>query len=618
MWTSDGDSVGVRLDARMPPTSYMSRLFVTFGPIAPACLNRVTSEKGAILSAARAFIPWQNRRTMHVMRAVLAVLIAVVLACMSLAAQSLPPGYVDPAPLLAAASAEIGETSLRCITFSGTGYGGAVGQAFESAPNIDWPRVDSLANYRRTINFETRTITEEFDRKPGLNPASWKYGLGWQDGTPLQKNLHQTFVVSGNVGWHMDGAGATPVPMSQDDIERGQLEIWMNPHGFLKAARLPGANPRAVWRWELGEMGRDGPTTIPKKVHVVSISFGKYRIDATINPGHQIQRIHTMVAEPALGDFNYEHESTNQQTFGSIKWPTAWHSHQGWDDNYGFDNITAGHNAFGGNFPKVEPNVCPDAGAVPESVRRAAAAAPTVTVDTLAPGVLLLGGGPANSIAVEFKDFIAVFEAPTSEARSLAVIEMLAARMPGKPIRYLVNSHQHFDHIGGIRTYLHIGATIVTQRKNIAFLNHDVLNYRARIVAPDMVSLWPPTEVAEGYNYESFNERYVITDGTRSLHVYYVQPLRHVEGMAMAYLPAERILIQANLFDTHEPPPPTPTPAMVSLFRTIKTLGLDVATIAPVHGRPVPVATFLGALGAAGTECPAAGPGGSVVWQPCP
>src|SRR6267142_2241915 len=201
-----------------------------------------------------------------------------VCASASLSAQQFPPGFVDPAPLLAAAAREVGEANLKCITFSGTGYGGAVGQAFESAVNIDWPRIDSLANYTRTINFDTRTIKEEFDRKPGLNPASWKYGLGWQDGT------------------------------------RSQLEIWMNPHGFIKAARLPGANPKAVWRWEMGEMGRDGPTRVPEKMHVVSITMGTHRIDATINNSHQIQRIHTMVSEPALGDFNYEHESTNQET----------------------------------------------------------------------------------------------------------------------------------------------------------------------------------------------------------------------------------------------------------------------------------------------------------------
>jgi glyoxylase-like metal-dependent hydrolase (beta-lactamase superfamily II) len=180
-----------------------------------------------------------------------------------------------------------------------------------------------------------------------------------------------------------------------------------------------------------------------------------------------------------------------------------------------------------------------------------------------------------------------------------------------------VNSHQHFDHIGGLRAYLHIGATIVTQRKNLGFLNRDVLNYRARTIAPDMVTLWPPTELAEGYTYEGFNERYAITDGTRTMNIYYVQPLRHAEGMAMAHLPDERILIQANLFDTHEPPPAAPTQAMTTLYRMMKGLALDVATIAPVHGRPVPLARFLEAMGNAATECPAVGSGGAVTWQPC-
>jgi glyoxylase-like metal-dependent hydrolase (beta-lactamase superfamily II) len=220
-------------------------------------------------------------------------------------------------------------------------------------------------------------------------------------------------------------------------------------------------------------------------------------------------------------------------------------------------------------------------------------------------------------VAVEFKDFAAVFEAPTSEARSLAVIEQIAKLMPNKPIRYLINSHQHFDHIGGIRTYLHIGATIVTQRKNINFLNHDVLNYRARTVLPDMVTLWPPTELAEGYNYEAFNENYTITDDSRILRVFYVQPLRHAEGMAMAYLPAEKILIQANLFDTHEPAPREPTPAMTTLYHEMRMLNLDVATIAPVHGKPVPMAAFIKAMGSVAKDCPSPGSGGSVVWGPC-
>jgi glyoxylase-like metal-dependent hydrolase (beta-lactamase superfamily II) len=231
--------------------------------------------------------------------------------------------------------------------------------------------------------------------------------------------------------------------------------------------------------------------------------------------------------------------------------------------------------------------------------------------------VYLLGGGPANSVAIEFRDQVTVFEAPTSEARSLAVIEQIAKLIPGKPIRFLINSHQHFDHIGGLRTYLHIGATIVTQRKNVSFLNHDVLNFRARTVLPDMVTLWPPTEVAEGYTYEGFNENYVITDGSRILRVFYVQPLRHVEGMAMAYLPADRLLIEADLFDTHEPAPAAPTPSMATLYHEMRTLNLDVASIVPVHGKPASLATFMKVMGTAAKDCPTAGTGGSVVWEPC-
>ena len=82
--------------------------------------------------------------------------------------------------------------------------------------------------------------------------------------------------------------------------------------------------------------------------------------------------------------------------------------------------------------------------------------------------------------------------------------------------------------------------------KNLAFLNRDVLNYEPRTVKPDIVSQWPPTEVAEGYNYEAVQENYVITDNQRILRVYYVQPLQHVEGMLMAYLPAERIAFRGR------------------------------------------------------------------------
>ncbi len=512
-------------------------------------------------------------------------------------AQQFPPGYVDPVPLLAAVAEEIGEANLRCITYSGAGYDGAVGQTFENAVNVDWPRIDAMANYTRTINWEAATSSETFDREPGLNPASWKYGIGWTGGTPTQTATRQTHIVNGQFAWHRDGDGP-PVAVPPELAEAYQLDLWLNPHGFLKAARLPGANPVAFWRWEQLEKGRDGNVVAPEKMHVVAITMlGKYRVDATINTQNQIQRIKTTVNIPALGDFNIEHESTNQMTFGNVKWPVNWHSHQGWDDNWQFYRKSTGHNAYGGSFADVQPNVCDDPVSVPASVRQATFVT-EVTVDELADGVYLLGGGPANSYMVEFDEFVAVFEAPGNERRSLAVIEEIAKLAPNKPIRWLITSHPHFDHIGGLRTYLHIGSTIVTHLLNLEFLNHDVLGYEPRTVEPDIVSKWPPTELAEGYNYEAIQENYVIADDSRILRVYYVQPLRHVTGMLMAYLPAERIAFQADLFDTHEPPRAAQLPAMRSLYSQVQRMKLDVAMLAPVHGPPVPWSEFVTALNA--------------------
>ncbi len=527
------------------------------------------------------------------------VLVLLVAAASQLPAQQFPPGYVDPGPVLAAASKAINEQSLQCVTFSGTGYSGPVGQTFENSVNVDWPRSE-MANYTRTINWETGTSKETFDRKPGSNPASWKYGLGWVGGTPTQQQLRQTHIVNGQYAWHVDGSGA-PVAVPPELAEVYQLDIWLTPHGFLKAARKPGANPVALWRWEQLEKGRDGNVVSPEKVHVVGITvLGKYRVDATINSQNIITRIKTTVHENVLGDFNIEQESTNFIDAGPSKWPIAWHSHQGWDDNWKFYSESTGHNAYGGKFPTVQANDCGDPVPVPEPVKQALAPNPAqVTVEKMAQGVYMMGGGPANSYMVEFRDFVAVFEAPGSEARSLAVIEQVAKLAPGKPIRWLISSHPHFDHIGGLRTYNHIGATVVLHMINLPFINRDVLTYKARTMKPDILALWPPTEVAEGYNYEAIQENFVITDNSRILRVYYVQPLEHVSGMLMAYLPAERIAFEADLFDTHEPPRASQMPAMRSLFNQVQRMKLDVATLAPVHGKPVPWSTFVAALGAA-------------------
>jgi glyoxylase-like metal-dependent hydrolase (beta-lactamase superfamily II) len=525
------------------------------------------------------------------------VWVALVLLGGTAAAQELPRGYVDPRPVLQAAAKAIGADKLKCITFSGSGYSGKVGQ--NVTQDTDWPRGEPLANYTRTLYFDARTSVETFTRKPGMNPRSWKYGAGWLGGTPLQQNERQTFVVSGNYAWHTDGDGTAPLP-APAMAELWQLDMWLNPPGFLKAAMTPGANPKAIWRWEMVESGRDGATTGKiEKVTVVSITaLGKYRVNATINSENLIQRIETKVPHPVLGDMNYEHEYTEWQDAGGVKFPAGWHHHEGYDDERFKPTITGGHNGFGGMFKDIRPNACAAPPAVPDAVRQAGVPPVRVETQKLAEGVWLLGGGSHNSVAVEFRDFITVVEAPLDEERSLAVIEETVKLVPNKPIRFLVNTHDHFDHLGGLRTYLHIGATIITHKRNRVFYEEELLNYVPRTFQPDMVTLYQPTEIREGYIMETVAENYVVSDGKRNLHISYVQPLAHVEGMLMAYLPTEKIVIEADLYNPPAPgaPPPPADPAHRSFYNHVQQLGLDVATVAPIHGRAVPWSDFLKVL----------------------
>ncbi len=480
----------------------------------------------------------------------------------------------------------MGVDKLRCISISGSGYTGKVGQNLTQ--NTDWPAGEPLEDYTRVINYEARTSVETFSREPGRNPRSWKYGTGWLGGTPLQQHARQTFVVVGRQGWSQDGPDSVPSAAPPGASELWQLDIWLNPHGFVKAARQPGANPTAIWRWEMAESGRDGATTAGiEKSTIVSITvMGRYRVNATVNQDNRIQRIQTWVPHPVLGDMNYEHEYTEWQTVDGVEFPAGWHHHDGWDDERQFPVISGGHNSFGGTFDDIRVNQCGAKVEVPAGLR---GSEQRVTSERIADGVWLLGGGTHNSVAVEFDDFIAVIEAPLDEARSLAVIEEIVQKIPDKPIRYIVNTHDHYDHLGGLRTYLHIGATVITHQRNRLFYETELLNYTPRTLEPDMVSLYPPTEIAEGYTMEDVDERYILSDGERLLELHYVQGLSalHVEGMLMAYLPKEKMLIEADLFDRTESGEVVSSPELhQALRRNVEQLGLEVETIVPIHGRP--------------------------------
>jgi glyoxylase-like metal-dependent hydrolase (beta-lactamase superfamily II) len=211
--------------------------------------------------------------------------------------------------------------------------------------------------------------------------------------------------------------------------------------------------------------------------------------------------------------------------------------------------------------------------------------------------VWLVGGGSHNSVAVEFKDFVTVIEAPLDEERSLAVIEAVTKLVPNKAIRYVVNTHHHFDHSGGLRTYVSQGAIVLATPTNLEFYRTVMFHPLPRTLRPDRLSTFAPmfTVSRRPVPMEPVNRAYVVSDGTRTLELHPVTGNPHAVGMLVAYLPAEKILINGDLYGPPVPnaPPAPPNPAMTSLMNNIRRLKLDVAQHVPIHGTPGPHAEFL-------------------------
>ncbi len=470
----------------------------------------------------------------------------------------------DARSVLQAADRAMGASNLKSIQYSGTGWHGAVGQSF--SPDLDWPRSD-LKSYTRTIDYDARSSKEEFVRVLGNNPPR---GGGF---LPIQGERRQVQMVSGNYAWTMQGNNANPQPAA---AELRQLEIWLTPHGFIKAAMA--ANPTAVSRTER-----------EKRVTVVSFTaLGKYRVNGAINDQNLVERVQTWVPNPVLGDMVLETRYTDYKDFGGVKFPTLIHAHQG--DTH---QRHAGHNSLEITVSNVQANVSGAALTVPDAVRQATV--PPVRVDSqkLADGVWYLAGSSHNSVAVEFSDYSVVVEAPLNEQRSLAVIEEVKKLIPNKPIRFVVNTHHHWDHLGGIRTYVHEGATIITHEGNRAYYE-EIMTERQWVLQPDRLSLYPPEEVAEGYTFETLREKYVLSDGARTMDIYHMQGLNHNAGMLSAYLPKEKIVVNADLYLPRGPGnPAAPNASSVTFYENIKRLKLDIATIAPIHGRVVPMSDFV-------------------------
>jgi glyoxylase-like metal-dependent hydrolase (beta-lactamase superfamily II) len=438
------------------------------------------------------------------------------------------------ASVLEAAQQAMGNpTSLQ---YSGTGMNAFVGQALTAGEA--WPRRD-LSGYVRTIDYDKRASREE------LTFAMETFG-----------GRQQTQVVAGDAAWNVGPTGPVPQPAQ---AEERQLLIWVTPHGFIKGAMAAG-------NATLG-----GTETAPE---ITFTALGKYTVTGTLDANNLVTRVATKVASPVEGDMDLVATYADYKDYGGVQVPGKIDIQQG------------GHPAWELAITSATPNAPLDL-PVPDAVKSATVPPVQVTSTQMAPGVWHLAGGSHHSVVVEFADSFAVVEAPLTEARSMAVLAEARKLVPNKPLSHVVTTHHHFDHTGGLRTYAAEGATIVTHASNVPY-------FQRVLVAPATISPDAQSKAQKTPTFQGVTDRFEFGDAKQKVQVVATSGDAHTNEYTHAYLPGPRILVEGDAYSpgpADAPPPATPNPNSVKLYDDIQMLKLNVATIAPIHGRgPVPIA----------------------------
>ena len=449
----------------------------------------------------------------------------------------------DAKTVLQNATKVIGD--VKSIQFSGTGHLAAVGQAWN--PTSPWPET-IVKSYTRTIDYVAQSSREELVRNEGDPPA--KGGAAPFGGDQRQVNL-----VSGQYAWNQPGNAPQPAVAA---AEERQLQIWLTPHGFLNGAMQNNATARK---------GKGG-------TEVSFTAMSKFKVTGTVDSQGMVTKTETRIPNPVLGDMLVETDYSAYKDFTGVKYPTVIVQKQG------------GYPLLDLAVTDVKTNVPLDL-TVPDAVKQAKLPPVVVQTQKLGEGLWWLGGGSHHSVVVEYPTYITVIESPLNDERALAVIAEAKKLVPNKPIKYLVNTHNHFDHLGGVRAFVPEGATIITNAMNKAY--YEKIFNAPHTLAPDRLSQNPKKAT-----FITVKDKYVLSDGGREIDIIHIENDNHNAGMLMVYIPKEKVLVEADDFTPPAPNGPAPAPRAVNFTKNLNAnidrLKLDVVTIAPLHGFVVPVA----------------------------
>ena len=218
--------------------------------------------------------------------------------------------------------------------------------------------------------------------------------------------------------------------------------------------------------------------------------------------------------------------------------------------------------------------------AAPADVASAAEPGPPaadVTDEELADGVWLLAGQSHHSVLVELPEYAVLVEAPQHDTRTLAAITRARELVPDKPLSHVVNTHHHFDHSGGIRAAVAEGLTVITHETNRALFEE--LASRPHTIVADHLARQPAELILETV---AGDDTYELGEGRRVMQIFRMGDNPHADGALVVYLPAERMLIQADMFIPGVGGEFAETAA--ALLQAIEDRRLRVDRLVPIHG----------------------------------
>jgi len=455
-----------------------------------------------------------------------------VMAVVLVTATSWGVAAQDAGTVINDASRAMGADKLKTVEFSGSGADFGMGQGENPGP---YPRFINKS-YTRVINYEAPATHLTRIRLQGENPPRG----GANQPMRGETTQNQTVIVNANTPWPQ------------------QLDIWTTPHGFLKAA----ATRNATFKSQM----RGGKT-----YNVVSfMAPNKAMVNGYINDQNLVERVETWIDNPMFGDMLVEVDYSLYKDFDGVKFPTSIVQKQG-----GWPTLEL---TVADVKPNAPANIKPAGGGGGGQGQQAAAPPP----EKVAEGMYLIKGGH-GSLVFDFEDYIVVLEGANSEERGLHVIAEAKRLVPNKPIRYVVNTHTHFDHASGLRPFVAEGATVITHEVNRPFLERVFSS--PHTLNPDTLS-----RSGKRARFETMADKKVLTDGNHVIELYHQRGTRHHPGLIFAYLPKQKILYAGDGYNANVPannPTPNPVgPYTVNMVENVKRLNLDIDRIISIHLPP--------------------------------